>query len=188
MFLVIEGPDCAGKTAVGTALRGIPGVAVIETPPSPFGEIKADVLTKCVPAARLLYFLAGNVHAGAIAAQANSAVVAVRYVWSTLAYHMAIYGTPLEELAHVVEVVRREIPLPDLVVYLDVDRENQLLRVKGRPDDVLQTELMSSAQFQENLRKAYAAAKEMLPARWMEIDTSRLSETQVVEHVARLLT
>lgn len=183
MFVVIEGADCSGKTTVGEILSHRSGITTIETPPPPFASIKSPVLNTCTPMARLLYFLASDAEVGAKAQATNGLTLAIRYLWSTFAYHIAIFDLEVEDIRVFIDASKASIPLPDMVVYLDVDRNQQLRRAQSRPDTGLQYDLMRSEEFQAKLRRSYSLIRNEFPTRWVMIDTSKLSPDLVANEL-----
>src|SRR4051794_2360625 len=122
MFAVFEGADCSGKSTVASLLSRDYGVMVMENPPAPYALIKQAVLTECEPLSRLMFFLAGNIHAGRAARSSRQPVVCVRYIWSTLAYYMAVEQVGVSTFRWFIEIAERTLPFPDVVIQFTVDR------------------------------------------------------------------
>ena len=159
----------------------------LKSPPPPFSRLKQKMLESAAPAARLVYFVASNIEVAQIVKRTlpKKHVIVDRYLWSTFAYHVAIEGIDLDSVRPVFTALRSELRLPDVVVFLTVNRTTQLKRLSGRSDDRLQVQLLRSDRFQRNLRRAYELTKKMWPVRWIEIDTSKQSEEAVAQLVAK---
>ena len=164
-------------------MSGRLGVTTIETPPPPFASIKSSVISTCAPTARLLYFLASNAEVGAKAQASNGLTVVIWYVWSTFAYYVALHDLSVEDIRVFIDATKASIPMPDIVVCLDVDRNQQLQRALSRPDIGLQKDLMCSEDFQAKLRRSYCLIRNELPTQWVNIDTSNLSPDLVANEL-----
>jgi len=185
IFVVLEGVDGSGKSTVASLLRNEPDIEVVESPPNPFGTIKQSVLEKATPMARFAYFVAGNMQ---ISSQARDPsrrkhLLCVRYIFTTVAYHAAIENIEVASLQPIVQVFSQWLMLPDIVIFLNVSQKVQTSRLSGRVDDMLQTRLASSTEFQIRLRRAYEDTKRIFNVNWVNVDTSNL----MIEEVARTI-
>jgi len=189
IFLVLEGVDGTGKTTIARRISNAIGGQYVKSPPQPFAGIKQHVLETATPTARFTYFLCSNIQLSSLAESLldRSHVVSDRYIWSTLAYHAAIENITPSRLKHLVAPFQRFLIMPDLVVFLTVGREVQLLRLKDRVDDKLQRDLLMSDRFQQRLRKAYRSVRDFFKVTWMEIDTSHTSVSATVHAIEEVI-
>lgn len=188
-FIVIEGLDGAGKSTVAENLASLGKAHVFESPLEPLASVKNRSLQELPATARLLYFMAANLHVSEEIrkSDAGSRTVVVRYVWSTIAYHAAIEAIDVRTVVDFISPALRLVTLPEAVAFLTVGRNTQLERVAPRDEDGLQDELARSDSFQCRLRQAYAAAFECVPAPVHEIDTTSRTIHDVTERVAALM-
>jgi dTMP kinase len=188
-FIVVEGIDGAGKSTVASSLSANVDISCLETPQQPFLTIKQQVLEQAAPLARLLYFMAANAQMSeTVSALVNiQDVVLIRYVWSTVAYHAAIERLKVDEVLPVCDPLIHRVKMPDLVVFLDVDREVQKLRLKDRIDDKLQTVLGESDDFHERLKVAYQDAFSAIQVPHLVVDTTKHDAPYIAQVVQELL-
>ncbi len=181
--------DGSGKTTIARHLARSLGATYIRNPPDPFDFQKPSILERASPMARLVYFLASNIQASALAERhlKTSHVVLDRHIWSTWAYHAAIEGINPKSLISIAPPISRYIRMPDLVVYLSVSRKEQLRRLRGRHEDRLQRMLLKSSQFQRRLRSAYNVVRDFWPLPWVQIDTSRASAKTIIDSVEKVV-
>lgn len=182
---------------VGNALALRPDVEVVESPPEPFAGIKTQVLYNTHPLARLMFFMAGNIEVGLNANSVSAPkkhFVAVRFIWSTLAYHVALEKIKFEILEPYINLWANggqlEHLLPSKVVFLDVAREEQIRRLHGRGDYESQGELVSSDSFDsffKRLDEAYATILSLLSVPLEVIDTTGHSPEYVLNRVSDLI-
>ena len=184
-FLVLEGVDLSGKTTIAALLAQELGAKLMKSPPFPFETIKQSVLECAAPLARFCYFIASNTQISKMASDvlANQPVVCDRYIWSTIAYHSAIENIPPQGLVNIVEPLIGSLRMPNLVVFLRVSRQAQLVRAKNKVDDQLQRNLLVSERFQQELNEAYEKTKELIQAPCIEVDTSESSISESVQEI-----
>lgn len=188
-FIVVEGIDGAGKSTVADILSANGNISCLETPQYPFLTIKQQVLEQAAPLARLLYFMAANAQISETVSTSVSTqdVILVRYIWSTVAYHAAIERIKVEEVLPMCEPLIHRIKMPDLVVFLAVDREVQKSRLNNRIDDKLQTVLGESDDFHERLKVAYHDAFTTIQVPYVIIDTTKHDAAYIAQIVQGLL-
>ena len=169
-FLVLEGPEGAGKSTLarGLAARmraaGIEPVVVREPGGTPAAEaLRAELLREgreWTPEAELLYIAAARADLVATvirpALAQDRVVISDRYDLSTLAYQVAGRGLPVEPVEWVNRAATGGLA-PDLTLVLDlapkVGRERQVAAGKAR--DRLDRE---DPAFHERVAAAYRAA------------------------------
>ena len=184
-FVVLEGIDLSGKTTMANLLAHSFDAELLKSPPSPFESIKQSVLEEAAPLARLYYFLASDIQISKMASEilARKRVICDRYLWSTLAYHSAIENIPPQYLVDFAKPLLRSLLMPDLVIYLKVNRESQLSRAKKRADDRFQHDLLLSDKFQQILNESYEQTKILVEIPWLEIDTSNVSVSESLQEI-----
>lgn len=188
-FIVLEGADLTGKTTIANFLAKSLNAELLRSPPPPFEKIKQSVLEETAPLARLYYFLASNIQISSMATEilATKSVVCDRYLWSTIAYHSAIESVPARDLVDFARPILRFLRMPDLVVFLQVNRQCQLSRAQNKVEDRLQRSLLLSDKFQLSLAEAYERTRDLVRAPWLVVDNSNLSVSETLaEIVARI--
>lgn len=140
LFLVVEGLDGSGGTTqsgrLAAALRaaGRPVLQTCEPSPLPIGRFIREALRdpgRGVSDAALAWLFAGDRHEHLAqvvkpALQAGSDVVSDRYLLSSLAYQSPSVGWDT------VLALNAPFPAPDLTIFLDLDPEVSLSRVRAR--------------------------------------------------------
>ncbi len=170
-FLVLEGPEGAGKTSLAAALvakmqaEGLDPVAVREPggtgPAEHARQALLDPASRLEPHTELLFVAAARAHlVQAIIRPAladGRIVLSDRYELSTLAYQGAGRGLPAAVVSQVNEVATQGLR-PDLTLVLDVPpavgRERQA--VAGKTRDRFERE---DDRFHDRVAAAYAAAR-----------------------------
>ncbi|MDR0586263.1 MAG: dTMP kinase [Treponema sp.] len=203
-FAVLEGCDGSGTTTqlelLSRRFAGIPGLfyATAEPTRGPVGELIRRLLkeegrpkesgvsgeTRVSPETLARLFAADRAEhlygSGGIVERCSvrgELVVSDRYSPSSLVYQAIDCG---EELSR---ILNESFPLPELLVYIDIDGETAEKRIAGRPD----REIFEHLEFQEKVRKGYL---KLLPAweksgvRVLTVDGSRSPE-EVAEGVWR---
>src|SRR5262249_3314381 len=103
------------------------------------------------------------------------------------AYHSALLPESMTEIRRIVRASLSWFRLPEMVIFLEVGRDEQLSRLKLKDDDQLQQALGRSDSFQQAVRNAYSFARECVPLRWNVIDTSNRSPEDVAKQILRFL-
>ena len=183
LFVVFEGADGSGKSTVAELVANRVHGKYLKSPPPPFSELKQKMLETATPVARFVYFIAANIEVTRIVNETlrNKNAIVDRYLWSTFAYHAAIENVNPESMRPIWSALSSELRLPDVVVFLTVERRSQLERLSDRSDDALQVRLLKSNQFQRRIAQAYRLTKSMWPVPWIEIDTSDKSAEAVAQ-------
>ena len=150
MFIVVEGPEGAGKSTLVRSLaarlqaEGRPVVTVREPGGTPVAEAARKVVLKfphdMAPAAELFLFLTARadlVHRIIRPAlDAGDVVVADRFELSTMAYQVAGGGLPGEDVARATRLATGGL-VPNVTLVLDVPVEvgRQRQRLAGKAQD-----------------------------------------------------
>jgi dTMP kinase len=169
-FLVLEGPEGAGKTTLARALaermreRGLDPVSVREPGGTPAAEHARRALldpdSRLDPQVELLFVAAARAHLVQSvirpALAAGRIVVSDRYDLSTMAYQGAGRGVPTGIVASVNQVATAGLR-PDLTLVLDVTPETGTARqaAAGKARDRIEQE---GPEFHERVRQAYREA------------------------------
>lgn len=169
-FIVLEGPEGAGKTTLAAALvarmrrDGLEVVSIREPGGTPVAEaLRGELLDRdreWTPEAELLYMVTARAdlvtHVIRPALAAGKVVLSDRYDLSTMAYQGAGRGLPMEQVRWVNRAATGGL-VPDLTLVLDLDpaigRARQAAAGKGA--DRLERE---SAAFHDRVAAAYVAA------------------------------
>ena len=169
-FLVVEGPEGAGKSTLATALAarlasgGFDVVPVREpggTPPAEYArQALLDPDSDLDPHTELLFVAAARAHlVQAVirpALEAGRVVISDRYDLSTMAYQAAGRGLPLDVVVSVNLVATRGLR-PDLTLVLDVSPSEGRRRqaAVGKGTDRFERE---DSAFHERVHAAYRSA------------------------------
>jgi dTMP kinase len=203
-FLVLEGPDGAGKSVVARALAdrlrdmGLPVTAVREPGGTRLGERIRQVLLEAGPQAHgpladaLLFNAARSQLVREVirpALERGDVVVCDRFAPSTLAYQGHGSGLDLGILG-TLEAFATDGLSPDLVILLDVPVEVGLARrAVGDPGEVTRFEDSDrhDRAFHERVRAGYLAMAAADPARWHVVDAAR-GPAEVLGDVVAIVT
>ncbi|HET9150686.1 MAG TPA: dTMP kinase [Gemmatimonadales bacterium] len=169
-FLVIEGPEGAGKSTLARALvqrmtaRGLDVVAVREPGGTPAAELARQALLDPAhhlePHTELLFVTSARAHlVQAVirpALEAGRIVVSDRYDLSTMAYQSAGRGLPAGTVRTVNRVATGGLE-PDLMIVLDVTPEEGRRRQErmGKGSDRIERE---GTEFHARVRALYQSA------------------------------
>ena len=184
-FVVLEGPDGAGKSAAAASLvRGLLAsghddvVATREPGGTPIGEalrqvlLRAGVVERSGLADALLFSAARAELVRAVirpALERGAVVVSDRYATSTTAYQGYGAGVPLDDL-RALEGVATGGLRPDLVVLIDLPVEAGLARRGSGAGGETRFEEAFDRAFHERVRQGYLAMAAADPARWRIVD------------------
>ena len=198
LFITIEGPDGAGKSSVVkklvTAIQettSTPLVITREPGGSDIAERIRDILldpihTNMDDRTEALLLAAGRrqhvIEKINPALERGDIVLCDRFVDSSIAYRGQARGIGIEEVKAINEFAIEGLR-PDLTVYLDVDAEVGLNRIKDSKSNRTQDRLeLEEVAFHEEVRKGYLALIKAEPERFVTVDASR-SEEEVFEKV-----
>ncbi len=203
-FVVLEGPDGAGKSKSAAALvawlrhAGHEVVAAREPGGTPLGEalreilLRVGVVERTAVADALLFSAARAELVSEVvrpALRSGAIVVCDRYATSTTAYQGYGGGVDLAQLASL-ETLATGGLRPDLVVLIDVPVEAGLARRAAGGRGETRFEERFDHAFHTRVREGYLAMAQADPTRWAildgtdpEVDVAHA----VVQHVERLL-
>lgn len=198
LFITIEGPDGAGKSSVVkklvTAIQettSTPLVVTREPGGSDIAERIRDILldpihTNMDDRTEALLLAAGRrqhvIEKIKPALERGDIVLCDRFVDSSIAYQGQARGIGIEEVKAINEFAIEGLR-PDLTIYLDVDAEVGLNRIKDSKSNRTQDRLeLEEVAFHEEVRKGYLALIKAEPERFVTVDASR-SEEEVFERV-----
>lgn len=171
MFIVVEGPEGAGKSTLarwlGTRLsaEGLPVVTVRQPGGTPVAEAARKVALKfphaMSPVAELFLFLAARAdlveRVIRPALEAGQVVVADRFDLSTMAYQVAGAGLPAAEVSQAIRLATGGL-VPDVTLVLDVPVELGRARQRAARKTQDRIERQDDA-FHERVREAYRRAE-----------------------------
>lgn len=198
LFITIEGPDGAGKSSVVKRLVEAiqktttrPLVVTREPGGSEIAErirgIVLDPIHKNMDDRTEALLLAAGRRQHVVekinpALQRGDIVLCDRFVDSSIAYQGKARGIGIEEVKNINEFAIEGLR-PDLTIYLDVDAEVGLNRIKDKNSNRTQDRLeLEEVTFHEEVRKGYLALIEAEPERFVTVDASK-SEDKVFEDV-----
>lgn len=202
LFITIEGPDGAGKSSVVKRLveaiqqtTARPLVVTREPGGSEIAErIRAILLdpihTNMDDRTEALLLAAGRrqhvVEKINPALQRGDIVLCDRFVDSSIAYQGQARGVGIEEVKNINEFAIEGLR-PDLTIYLDVDAEVGLNRIKNKNSNRTQDRLeLEEVAFHDEVRKGYLALIKAEPDRFVTVDASQ-SEDKVFEDVWKIV-
>ena len=180
-FIVLDGPDGSGKTTqfnrLVATLRGV-GAAVAdvrEPGGTPVGEQIREILlhpsNEIGMRCEMLLYMASRAQLVEEkirpALERGEAVIADRFVSSTLAYQGLAGGLPAEEILAVYDIARDGVR-PDLVALFDVNADTAAARRKATPDRIE----FRDSEYHRRVREGYLEQAAQHPERYIVIDAS----------------
>ncbi|MGD8485780.1 MAG: dTMP kinase [Chloroflexota bacterium] len=203
LFVVLEGPDGAGKSVQARMLaerleaRGLPVTYSREPGGTDLGEQVRHIVNDPGPTPRgakadvLLFSAARAQHVDEVirpALEAGRIVVLDRYASSTMAYQGYGSGVDLDLLGRIQDWVTDGLK-PDLVVLLDVPPKTGLARrADGSTEELTRWEDESrhDLAFHARVREGYLEMAAADPARWVVLDGSGAID-EVAAEVGRVV-
>ncbi|MGX7030066.1 dTMP kinase [Vagococcus zengguangii] len=198
IFITIEGPDGAGKTSVvkrlETLLKNELGADKVVLTREPGGIPIAEEIRKVILDPKnvemderteaLLYAAARRQHLVERiipALNEGKVILCDRFVDSSLAYQGAGRKIGMEPVLSINEFATEGL-LPDLTLYLDVDSDTGLERIRrGRSADELDRLDQESAVFHQRVQHGYIKLAENDPERIVTINARKDLNTVVSE-------
>lgn len=186
IFITVEGPDGAGKTSLIKELTpifqrhlAIPFIVTREPGGIPIAEKIRQIILDPANGAMddrteaLLYAAARRQHLMQKvipAVESGQLVLCDRFVDSSLAYQGAGRGIGMEEVAQLNDFAINGF-MPDLTLYLDVDSDTGLQRIRqGRQNEQMDRLETESIQFHQKVRHAYLKLVKEFPERIVTIN------------------
>ena len=195
LFLVVEGPEGAGKSTLVRSLaarlqaEGRPVVTVREPGGTPVAEAARKVVLKfphdMTPAAELFLFLTARTdlvqRVIRPALEAGDVVIADRYNLSTMAYQVAGGGLPFDEVEQAIRLATGGL-VPDVTLVLDIpvavgrERQRAARKVQDRferQDDAFHRRVLEAYRHAQGPGVVHVDAtqskKAVLDAAWKEV-------------------
>ena len=146
-FIAIEGVNGAGKsTVIENICRRFPGTLSVKSPMDGFMDALKDYFVRNPQSivGRVTYFntamgYTSDIVRNALAEDPKRLVLTDRYWYTTEASHLSwdsVYNGSKDrhELLEVMDAAKQYLTKPDLVVLIEVDDKERLIRVGGRND------------------------------------------------------
>ncbi|NGX59378.1 MAG: Thymidylate kinase [Chlamydiae bacterium] len=197
-FVTFEGGDGAGKSSLIIGLHAAlieRGHAVLQTL-HPGGTEPGQIIRELVlhphepvtPKAELFLFLADRAHQVEKvirpALEEGRVVLCDRYNDSTIAYQGRARGFGIEKVEELCQFATNNL-IPDLTIYLDIDPEIGLQRIKeatGRKDQIEAADI----ELHKQIRETFLEIGRKNPARFQILDGTK-SKEEVFEEALKLI-
>ena len=202
-FVVLEGPEGAGKTSQARALAaglreaGYPTVLTREPGGTELGKLIRDIVLPSAsvsisPRSEVLLYNASRAQlvedVVRPALERGQVVVPDRYGYSTIAYQGYGRGLDVEKVALVVSFATNGLE-PDLCILLDISPEDGLARKCGALEEWNRFE-QEEMEFHRRVRGGYLRIAQADPDRWLVLDGSlpfEMLQDRIIQEVSGLL-
>ena len=127
--IVIEGLDLVGKSTLARSLaERIPGARIVESPQGEYRRLLRGPAPPVSPISRLALYISANIEIGVEFARADSPVIVVRHLLSTVVHHaLANDESPTRCLSDL-DYLLRHCPLPDALIVVEASHAERVKR------------------------------------------------------------
>jgi dTMP kinase len=189
-FIVIEGLDGSGKSEVSKKVSGAIGYYHLESPVPPFRDIRVEVDNNLCSKGRFYFYLASNYDLSRFVKteKENRSIICARYFYSTIIGYFSRSGHRINDLYDNQFIGKDDFIKPDAVIFLHVSKEAQYRRIKARDaslNSIGDMKCLEDDAYQTRLSLNYLDVA--ITEGWIKIDTSDLSEDEVVEQCLQVI-
>jgi thymidylate kinase len=183
-FIVIEGLDGAGKSEVSKKVASALGITHLESPIDPFKEIRTEIDENLCSKGRFYFYLSSNYKLSDFVKKNKNlkSIICARYFYSTIIGYFSKLNIKINSLYENPFILENEFLKPDLVIFLHVNKEEQSRRINSRDESLNSASdfmCLENDEYQELLSLNYKNISKN--ENWIKIDTSEISEQEVVE-------
>ncbi len=184
LFVVFEGVDGAGKSAVSTKVSEKIDAMHLESPTGEFKKIRRYVDRNLSDKGRFLFYLASNFDLSNYIGEkrSNKTIICARYFHSTMIGYISRQGLNIEDFYRCLPIALDDLEKPDITIFLYVNEEAQRIRITSREscdNSAMDYKCLDDEKYRKILFNNYnhIAARE----NWICIDTSYMSIDEVVD-------
>ena len=183
-FIVIEGLDGSGKSEVSKKIASKLEITHLESPISPFKQIREDIDDSLCSKGRFYFYLSSNYKLSGFIEEHKKmkSIICARYFYSTIIGYFSRLGEEIHSLYENPFIFENEFLKPDLVIFLHVNKEEQSKRINCRDKSLNSSAdllCLENSSYQEQLSLNYNNISKH--ENWIRINTSEISEQEVVE-------